>query len=85
MAKEHFQTTENIPDEEMSFICNHWLADTSVDWALDWLGEVDKSEIPSAVELMWFRYDPLKEEAEPVDVNDFLLQRNRLERLWLIL
>ncbi len=49
---------ENIPDEPLSILLNHWAADPDSDWAGNWLGPLEDRDLPSIVEYDWIRFDP---------------------------
>jgi beta-glucanase (GH16 family) len=50
--------TENIPDEPLSIMLNHWVADPESSWAGNWLGPFNPGDLPSWVEYEWVRFDP---------------------------
>ncbi len=50
--------TRDLPDvQQMQIRLNHWLADPNIEWAVDWLGEVDDNSLPSEVYYDWIRYE----------------------------
>jgi len=50
--------TENIPDEPLSILMNHWVADPGSDWAANWLGPFKERDLPSFTEYEWVRFEP---------------------------
>ena len=49
-----------VPQVPLSIHLNNWACDESVDGMVDWLGEVDESNLPSSMQYEWIKVIPLE-------------------------
>ena len=58
-GKKIWETTQDVPDEPLAILMNHWGPDPAESWSSSWVGKMDLEKLPSSAEYEWVRYEPL--------------------------